>query len=93
LVVVHALADVDVRAAGHVDEDAGAGALVVAGARAARAAVDVVESGADIDVRTAGDVHVHAVAGGGFGVSWAVSGGLGAVVDELWEWESGQLGS
>lgn len=51
------------------------------------------ESGANVHVGTAGDADFDAAAGGGLAVAGAQVGGLGAVVDDLREWESGQLGS
>lgn len=53
----------------------------------------VEESGANVHIGTAGDADFNAAAGGGLAVSWALVGGLGALVDDLREWESGQLGS
>lgn len=53
----------------------------------------VEESGANVHIGTAGDADLDAAAGGGLAVVWAQVGGLGAVVDDLREWESGQLGS
>lgn len=52
----------------------------------------VEESGANVHIGTAGDADFDAAAGGGLAVAWAQVGGLGAVVDDLREWESGQRG-
>lgn len=51
------------------------------------------ESGANVHIGTAGDANIDAAAGGGLAVSWALVGGLGTVVDDLREWDSGHLGS
>ena len=53
----------------------------------------VEESGTDVHVGTARDADLDAAASGGLAVAGALAGGLGAVVNDLREWESGQLGS
>lgn len=55
--------------------------------------MSVDESGANVHIGTAGDADFDAAAGGGLAVAWAQVGGLGAVVDDLREWETRQLGS
>lgn len=55
--------------------------------------MSVDESGANVHIGTAGDADFNAAAGGGLAVAWAQVCGLGAVVDDLREWETRQLGS
>ena len=89
---VLACADVDRGSAGDTNVNACAGGFVIAGERAAGAAVGGLDTGSGDHVGAAGDADVNAAGGGGLAVAWALVCGF-RVVDDVGHWKTGDLGS